>query len=480
MKIVIFGVGKTYHDKKFNISPQDNIEAFLDNDLSLQGKTVDGITVYEPSHIRDMQYDKIVLMSDYAYEMKRQLLNMQVSEETIWTWKRYQCERFRGVLKLFCYHGHHGEHKRRILVLSTYLDYNGGTIAVVHAVMALQSRGYYVVLAAPSGNQEFIEETAGQGVNIVLCPAVYHLDRSEIYWIDQFDVVMVNVFQMLPCACEISKFKPVLWWLHEPSASYSNIYERTRKEFFQYDDISEMKFINIAAVSKIAKRNFEAYYPDRVDNILPYGIPDEYISVAEEKGSDKFTFAIIGAVEEIKAQKIFVQAVLSFAKEELEDLEFLIIGPDQADAYYREVKTLADKVPQINILGRLTREEMKAIYQKIDVVVCASMEECLPTVITEGMMHGKVCITTEMTGMTEYITSGENGFLCKAGDAGSLWNVMKWIAEHRSELQNIRENARETYQNNFSMESFGERLERLMAETEKSYNEMITHQHNLQ
>lgn len=470
MKIVVFGVGKTYHDNKHNISPQDSIEALIDNNVSLQGKRVDDIMVFNPSQIHDLQYDKIVLMSDYAYEMRRQLLEMEVSEEEIWTWRRYQSECLRGVLNLFCFHEFHGKPKGRILVLSTNLNYNGGTIAAVHAVLALQSRGYYVILAAPSGNQAFIEEISGQGVNIVLCPAICHLDKPEVYWINQFDMVIVNVFQMLPCACEISKFKPVLWWLHEPSASYSNIYERTRKEFFRYDDLSEMKYINVAAVSKIAKRNFEEYYPDRVENILPYGIPDESIAITEKNESEKLIFAIIGGIEERKAQKIFVQAVLNFVKEELKDLEFLIIGTDWADTYYGEVKELANKIPQIKILGQLTREEMKEIYQKIDVVVCASMEETMSIVITEGMMHGKVCITTETTGMAEYITNGENGFLCKAGDADSLWNVMKWVVKHKNKLQNIRENARETYLKNFSMECFGENLENLIVETEKSYN----------
>lgn len=470
MKIVIFGIGKTYHDNKQNISPLDSIEAFLDNNSSLQGKAVDGVMVYEPSQIHSLQYDKIVLMSDYAYEMRKQLLGMEVPEEVIWTWRRYRSECLRGTLKLFCYHKIQGNPKRRILILSTDLDYNGGTIAAVHAVMTLQSMGYYAVLAAPSGNQDFIEETLERGVNIVLCPAIYHLDKSEMYWINQFDMVIVNVFQMLPCACEISKCKPVLWWLHEPSASYSKIYERTRKEFFQYDDLSKMKYINIAAVSKNAKRNFEAYYPDRVDNILPYGLPDEYIPAIEKKESEKFTFAIIGAITELKAQKIFTQAILNFTQEEIENLEFLIIGLDYSDTYYEEVKESVDKIPQIKMLGQLTREEIQKIYQEIDVVVCASMEETMSIVITEGMMHRKVCITTDTTGIAGYIDNGKNGLVCKAGDAKSLWHAMKWIVDHKDKLESIRRNARETYQEHFSMESFGKRLERLIVETENSYN----------
>lgn len=473
MKIIIFGVGQTYHNNKIHISPQDSIEAFLDNNSSMQGQTVDGIMVYSPSQIHELQYDKIVLMSDYAYEMRSQLLDMKVSEDKIWTWRRYQSDYLRGVLKLFCYHKYQERPKGSILVLSTNLNYNGGTIAAVHAVMALQSRGYQVVLAAPSGNQVFIREISNQGINIVLCPSVYHVDREEIYWLNSFDVVIVNVFQMLPCACEISKFRPVLWWLHEPSSAYSNIYERTRKEFFQYDCVSEMRNINIVAVSNIAKRNFETNYPNMVNHVLQYGLPDEYVHDLEDTKSGKIRFAVIGEISELKAQKVFIQAVLNFTQEEMCDLEFLMIGSNRADKYYEEVKALADRIPQVQLLERQTRQEMKKLYQRIDVIVCSSLEECLPTVITEGMMYGKICITTEATGIAEYILHGKNGLICKTGDAQSLWSTMKWITEHRNELQSIRENARKTYLQNFSMESFGERLEKLIMETEKNYLQNI-------
>ena len=465
MKIVIFGTGKVYRDNKLHISQQDDIVAFLDNNSSLQGKTVDGIKVYAPTRIHSLSYDKIILMSDYADEMRKQLLDILVDDEEIWNWRRYECECSRGVLKLFCYQERKGTPKKRILLLAQHLSYDGSAMAAVHAIIALQSmdKGYHVILAAPSGDPAFVREISGQGVNIVLCPAVQYLGKEEMYWINQFDIVIVNVFPMISCACEISKFKPVLWWLHEVSAYY----ESTRKEFSKYDNISAMKHINVVAVSEIARRNFEVYYPGRVNAILPYGIPDEYIPNVETNKSDKFVFAIIGGIEKRKAQKIFVQAVMNFAQEEMADLEFLIIGSSKAEDYFHEVEELAGQVPQIHIVGQLSRREMWEMYQKIDVVVCASVEECLPTTVTEGLMHGKVCIATETSGTGEYIIHGENGFICKTEDADSLYNIMAWVSAHRDELEDVRRNARKTYEKYFTMEIFGKSLEMLLEKTER-------------
>ena len=466
MKVVIFGTGMIYQQNRAWI-PASDVLAFIDNDINKQGSYLNGIQITTPDNILTLPYDKIVLMSARLQEMKNQLLSMGIPEDSIWTWKRYKYECLRGVLKLFCYHDEQNTYKERILIISQHLEYGGATMAAIHALKALQLRKYQVVLAAPSGDKALIEEMSGpEGINIIICPLLCYLDKDDMYWIKQFDAVIVNVFPMLPCACEISKIKPVLWWLHEVKAAYGWVQE----EFPQYDNISEMENINIAAVSEIAKENFEEYYPDRVNHVLPYGIPDEYIPTASKKENDKFTFAIIGGIDERKATKIFVEAIMNFTKEELKGLEFLIIGFYSEDAYYREVKALADKIPQIKFTGTLTREEMKKVYQEIDVVVCSSIEETMSIVVTEGMMHEKVCITTETTGIAEYIVNGNNGFICKTGDFKSLWNTMKWITEHRNELQSIRSNARETYLKYFSLESFGERLERLIVDTERKFD----------
>lgn len=95
----------------------------------------------------------------------------------------------------------------------------------------------------------------------------------------------------------------------------------------------------------------------------------------------------------------------------------------------------------------------------IDVVVCAS-EETLSLTIVEGMMNSKICITTDNTGIAEYIEDGVNGFICKAGNADSLAEKMKYIIDHFNELDEVRKNARKTYEKFFTLDILGENLER--------------------
>lgn len=111
-------------------------------------------------------------------------------------------------------------------------------------------------------------------------------------------------------------------------------------------------------------------------------------------------------------------------------------------------------------MGGLSRSEIHERYGEIDVVVCPSREETASIVVTEGMMYGKVCIVSEVAGMAAYIEDGENGIICESENHVNLCDKMKWVIKNRKNLQTMGKRARETYEKYFSMESFGERLEK--------------------
>ena len=74
-------------------------------------------------------------------------------------------------------------------------------------------------------------------------------------------------------------------------------------------------------------------------------------------------------------------------------------------------------------------------------------------------MHGKICITTDNTGVADYIEDGRNGFVVEAGNVTALAQCMTQIHQQIDEMQSIRSAARATYETHFTMEAFGERLE---------------------
>lgn len=473
MRIIVFGIGKYFHNRKEKLQEllcEDEIIAYIDNHASSHEK-IDGKSVLYPDEINKISCDVIILMSIHNRAMRTQLQELNIDNLKIWSWEKYAAHKTHG--KFQVYIGDERTNGKKILIMSHVLSYGGGQLAVIYAAQAIMNRGYTVFIAAPSGEKKFIDEMVRKGFNFIICPAFLYMGKEELYFIKQFDVVMANVFPMISCACEMSKVRPVLWWIHENSERFDTAYRDTRDKFSEYDNVQSMEKVNIVAVSNIAKKNFEQYYPNRIDSILPFGIPDEAKSDGHDKSKEKLVFAIIGLVCERKAQMIFLEAIEMMNAEERDQCEFWIIGQNAGGEYCNAVKEKARAIPEVKMKGQLTREEIKLAFCDIDVVVCASLEETMSITVVEGMMHSKVCITTDATGVADYISDKENGFVCRAGDVEALYRRMIWIVRNKHSIDSIRNKARSTYENNFSMEQFGEKLEEQIKETQRRYENNI-------
>lgn len=461
MRIAIFGVGRFYQEKKNEIPSRVEIVVFIDNNPKLQGKIMDGHPIVAPSEVTQFPYDKIILMSISEEAMKSQLLKLGIKREDIWYWECFSSEMHRGMFNFYCGNDSIKENGKRILIISTYLDYTGAPIAAMHAAKVLQDRGNNVFVAAVGGEEAFVEEMKRNGINIVLCLALPYMHQEELFWVKQFDVVLVNVFLMFLCAYEISKIKPVFWWIHEASELYQDVLTR----FWEYTDIEKLKNVNICAVSNVAQRNFNFYFPNRIKYTLQYGIPDQGKNFVIKKETECLFFAIIGTVCSRKAQDVFLNAIGLLKIQEKKNVRFLVIGSIWADTYGNQVKEQAIKDPAIEIMGVLTRTEISEIFKKIDIVVCPSLEDPLPIVATEAMMYGKPCIVSDATGTAEYIEDGKNGLICKAGDPEDLCEKMRWVIHNQEKLHAMGSNARKIYEKHFSMKAFGRRLETALQDT---------------
>lgn len=119
---------------------------------------------------------------------------------------------------------------------------------------------------------------------------------------------------------------------------------------------------------------------------------------------------------------------------------------------------MAFDISSVKILGELDREEIDNLFSDIDVLVCTSLEETLSLTVVEAMMYGKICITTDTTGVAEYVRDGVNGFVIPCNNVNALREKMEWIIDNINKLESIKINARKTYEKYFNMDVFGENL----------------------
>ncbi len=478
VNIVIFGIGESYRNReqffKEN-SSRIHIVGFIDNNKAVQGKVLNGVKVYAPEDILQIHFDSIVILSNrHKKEMSRQVLDLGIEQNLIWDEKKLIRNVLRG--KRTLYNGKKSSRhtkKEKILIVTTDMGFDGGTMVAVYAAQALQNRGYEVMLAAPIIKDKLLEEILQEGLSITIVDCLPCFFEKDKEWVCYYDIVLVNVFQMMNCAYQISKIRPVMWWIHENRSIWNSIYQDTQREFSEIDSIEWMNRLEVVGVSNLAKEAFNFFYPSISNRTLPFGIPDKYIIYdKKEFCTSKIIFAVVAGFAIYKGQEILVKAIKKLSKQENKMIEVWFIG--FGDAVRPWLGLQESGGDNFRFWGMLSHKEVIKILPQIDVVVCPSLIETMSMSIIEGLMYGKLCITTDQTGIAEYITDGINGFVVKANDSDDLKSRIEWIIQNKDKWDSLRRNARKTYEKEFTLELFGERLEfELKRCKEKFYEDIV-------
>lgn len=455
MRIVIFGTGKLYKEFKKKVNSKDKIIAFLDNDKEKWGKKLDGIYIYSPQHINRLSYDEIVLVSQYAVNMKKQLIELGCCEKKI-----VHCDEYYGmnhIENMICYSAVTTDviGEKRCAIICNSLGYHGGAIAAFYCALALQECKIQVDIIAEDGNSNMISEINRKGISIIIYSNISMAKWHSINWLKEYDYVIVNTMPMILCALEIAKYRSVVMWLHDSD----NIYEYM---IYWRDNIIQgvkSKNLKICAVSNVAKNNFCKWITDCHIEILPCGIPDEEYAF---NCNSKLIFATIGSIHPIKGQDVLLQSIKKLPSHILEQAEFWIIGKETDSEFFQDVVKVKKDISCVKIMGEIEKEKLNELYSKMDVVVIPSRKETMSLVAVEAMLHEKFCIVSDAAGIAEYINNGKDGLVFSSEDSDSLAQKIQWCIENRESMVQLKMNARVIYEKYFSMNIFKKNLLQLL------------------
>lgn len=93
----------------------------------------------------------------------------------------------------------------------------------------------------------------------------------------------------------------------------------------------------------------------------------------------------------------------------------------------RNLKKIATGRTNIKFLGQIPRKEIISELDKADCMIMISKSEAFGLVYLEAMARGCIVVASRNEGMDGIIHNGENGFLCEAGNATELSNIIKFI-----------------------------------------------------
>ena len=201
---------------------------------------------------------------------------------------------------------------------------------------------------------------------------------------------------------------------------------------------------------------------------LQYCIPDSHDAADKnlQNKKENLVVAIIGTIEYRKAQDILLDAIIKMPIKYKSKIKIIIVGKPfkQSISFAEKVKILRNQIENIEWIYEMSQKELDVFYKDIDVLVCPSRDDPMPIVVTQAMMHEKVCIVSEHVGQAEFIEESENGFVIPNEDSSKLMDILMWLLDNREQCALIGKASRKIYEKEFSEEIMERQLSKILRE----------------
>ncbi len=346
-----------------------------------------------------------------------------------------------------------------LLFVSHDLSLSGAPILMLHLARWCRVNGFFITVMAPKDGPLRAQYQAA-GIPLILDPLVVKEHESFLHFLRNFDAVLANTIQGWPVIRAAKKEGvPVLWWLHETLVG----------EHYLREDMNLRLSIREAdVIFTPSARTSAVFQPftEETPRRIPYGIPDLRPGSEEPAGeTGPLRFLLLGSLEGRKGQDVFAQALRLLPSSLQKQAEFQIAGRVMDSEFAVKVYGLAQGVETLKITGEIEHAAALALLEAADVLVCASRDEAMPVTILEAMSLGKTILSTTAGGVPEYIRDGENGLLVRPERAAELAGAIERLIADRDLARALGRKARATFEEQFSMDRFGEDFSRLVHET---------------
>lgn len=112
------------------------------------------------------------------------------------------------------------------------------------------------------------------------------------------------------------------------------------------------------------------------------------------------------------------------------------------------------KLSQVFYFGPVSEAQKSELFRETDIFVLPSYDEGQPLSLIEAMAAGCALIATPVGSVAEMIKDGQNGLLVPPGQPKILAEKIIWLIQNPSIRKKLSEEARRTYENNYTKEIF--------------------------
>ena len=207
-------------------------------------------------------------------------------------------------------------------------------------------------------------------------------------------------------------------------------------------------------VSKNIKKETERMIaPKKVLNaaVIENGVEDE-LNKYEKVQVVRDSFIFLGRVAEEKGVKELIEAFMMVVKEHPQ-ARLNIYG----DGERKEYESLCEGLREIQFYD-WPNEPLKVLAEN-ETFVLPSYSEGLSLSLLDAAMMEKKIIASDVDGNPEVVVDNKTGLLVPAKNANKLAEAMIWMLEHKKEADEMAENARQKYKQEFDFaEIFEEKM----------------------
>lgn len=342
----------------------------------------------------------------------------------------------------------HKNTQEYILVGSHALNEGGASLVLLDAIDVLKDKGKRIVVASPDYGV-LVKKLRKKGITTLSCKGFISI-FEKLLLSKSWNAALINTMILFEWVKKLSKNQiPVYWWIHE-GKTYADQYKQYIHQFSN-------KYVMISCVSewsKMCMKNAEIFLNAE---ILYYGVKDSAKNYNSKIQRDKLRLLMVGAICKRKGQLELLLALNRLPKELLNTVEVTFIGSmlNGSDDYYNQfLQKVKEYSLKVTYKKYVPHEQMDEYYKDTDVVVCCSLDDPLPVVVTEALMNSKCILTSSHTGQAKIVTNGVNGFIFEAGDIEELSHKIEQLINNKSKLADIGEAGRILYETYFSLMDF--------------------------
>ncbi|MCI8981912.1 MAG: glycosyltransferase family 4 protein [Hungatella sp.] len=462
MRLIIWGTGNLYQKYKDYLFRFDIIK-LCDSNENKQGTIIDNIEVIKPSQLVEYAFDMVVVMSTAIKQICDELKRIGISDKKVILYSQL-CLLNNSQICI-----HHAatevsfdswyiQNKSDILLISHGYSYTGVPVALYNMAMVLKKMGYSVLMAAMEGGP-LSKELESSGIDYIDDLEMFYQTNNFTSMLSMFKVVVIGTFALYHFVISLDiKEIPVLWWIHETYAQY----------YVGKEELPQKDNIKFFAGGNRVKKIFNNYYEKVKIKNLQYCIPDSHDAADKnlQNKKENLVVAIIGTIEYRKAQDILLDAIIKMPIKYKSKIKIIIVGKPfkQSISFAEKVKILRNQIENIEWIYEMSQKELDVFYKDIDVLVCPSRDDPMPIVVTQAMMHEKVCIVSEHVGQAEFIEESENGFVIPNEDSSKLMDILMWLLDNREQCALIGKASRKIYEKEFSEEIMERQLSKILRE----------------